>query len=249
MSEYNIIRPDVTNLPQIQTMWGQIFGDSPEEIQRFYQYFYRQDHCLVAKAGSRIVSMLHSIEYGACAQGREMKGAYLYAVATAPSFRGCGLSSALLREHIQSLKKSGFDFVFLIPETDSLYPFYARFGFRKALKRRLYVPDTSDIPSECCEDMDKLYERYLYHLASRNTYIKLDFESFALTVGYRQAALTDDGYVIYTQTDEGIDVRETMGTLPEWLKDIGKREITGMVLPLSSEFPKNCEFELANLLN
>lgn len=247
MSEYNIIVPDASDLLQMQAMWGEIFGDSPEEIQRFYQHFYRQDYCLVAKAGGQVVSMLHSIEYGACAWGRVLRGAYLYAVATSSPFRGRGLSSVLLREHAESLKKRGVDFAFLIPETESLYSFYARFGFRKALNRRLYVTD--NIPAQRCEDMDKVYERYLYHLASRDTYIKLDFRSFALTVGNRQAVLTDNGCVIYTQTDAGIDVRETIGTPPEWLRDTGKKETTGMVLPLSSGFPESCEFELANLLN
>ena len=251
MSQYAIAEPKPSDVRQMKCLWMNVFGYALDDINWFFQKLYRPERSLIAIQGDKVLSMLYSIEYSAWVDGRNYKGAYLYAVATDESFRGCGLSSRLIQAHIEQLKSNGLDFAFLIPETQSLFSFYRRWGFQDALKRRLYRIENDYVafPEKSYPDIKELYQRYLYHLSGRRTYIRMDFDSFAFTAKQREILLTDVGYVLYVHMPTGIDVRECAGDFPHWLKDTGETETTGMILPLNPKFPKNCKFELANLLN
>ena len=62
--------------------------------------------------------------------GDAVPAAYLYAVCTAPALRGRGNCRLLLQEAEQDLKRQGICAAVLVPAEESLFGFYARFGYR-----------------------------------------------------------------------------------------------------------------------
>lgn len=62
--------------------------------------------------------------------GEAVPAAYLYAVCTAPALRGRGHCRLLLQEAEQDLKRQGIRAAVLVPAEESLFGFYARFGYR-----------------------------------------------------------------------------------------------------------------------
>ena len=84
---------------------------------------YAPRHLRVKTVGGAVASMLFSIPYPIQITSGTVDARYLYAVATAPEFRGRGLARALIAEEIAR----GLP-VFLRPMQPSLFAFYARAG-------------------------------------------------------------------------------------------------------------------------
>ena len=109
---------------QILPLWSHVFGDSKEDID-FFLDNCKHKSCLGYFSDGVLVSMLFLVECSYCNQN----GAYLYAVCTDKAYRGRGCVSRL----IEKAKNTDHVFLWLIPANDSLFDFYARFGFQKKL--------------------------------------------------------------------------------------------------------------------
>lgn len=132
---------------QIVSLWAGVFGDSEEDIYFFLNNCIHKS-CLGYFKGETLVSMLFLVECSYCGK----KGAYMYAVCTQKDFRGRGYVSKL----IERSKKSGYDFLWLIPANDELFGFYERFGF----KIKLYSNGKFD--NSVVFDEDEKICEYLY---------------------------------------------------------------------------------------
>lgn len=75
--------------------------------------------------------------------GPPRRGQYLYAAGTLPVFRGLGLMGALVRRAV-----SGAAFTALLPAEESLYGYYARFGFAPALRQSRLVFSAEELERE-----------------------------------------------------------------------------------------------------
>lgn len=82
--------------------------------------------------GREIAAMASWMPVTLCANGRQYAGAYLYAVATHPDFRGQGLCSVLMAELEAALWETAMCFAALAPAEASLYDFYGKMGYEKA---------------------------------------------------------------------------------------------------------------------
>lgn len=115
----------IDDLKQIKSLWLNVFaGDDDKTVEYFYKNCVHKK-CLGAFCDDKPVSMLFLVDCCYC----EKKGAYVYAVCTLPEFRGRGISGSLI-EYSKSL---GYDFLWLIPASESLFCFYSRFGFETKL--------------------------------------------------------------------------------------------------------------------
>ncbi|MFR7483481.1 MAG: GNAT family N-acetyltransferase, partial [Eubacterium sp.] len=115
----------IDDLKQIKSLWLNVFaGDDDKTVEYFYKNCVHKK-CLGAFCDDKPVSMLFLVDCGYCGK----KGAYVYAVCTLPEFRGRGISGSLI-EYSKSL---GYDFLWLIPASESLFCFYSRFGFETKL--------------------------------------------------------------------------------------------------------------------
>lgn len=110
---------------ECRELWMEVFGDEREEVDRFLIDIHNADNLLTHSEQGRVVSMLNIVEintdYGPTA--------YLYAIATAPQWRGRGFAERLIRQAIDVSRERGYKAVMLIPSEESLVEYYKRFGF------------------------------------------------------------------------------------------------------------------------
>ena len=106
-------------------LWMEVFGDSREDVARFFIDVHKPENLLTHSEQGCVVSMLNIVEintdYGATA--------YLYAIATASEWRGRGFAEGLIRRAIAISRERGYKAVMLIPSEESLIGYYKRFGF------------------------------------------------------------------------------------------------------------------------
>lgn len=110
---------------ECRRLWVDVFGDSREEVDRFFIDIHHADNLLMHSEAGKVVSMLHIVEI-VTALGPT---AYLYAIATAPEWRGRGFAEQLITRAIDVARSRGYKAVMLIPSEESLVEYYKRFGF------------------------------------------------------------------------------------------------------------------------
>ncbi len=106
-------------------LWHEVFGDDREFIDLFMTEVYRPENMFVCEEQGRVVAMLHIVEM-ATSLGR---AGYLYAIATAADYRSRGCASRLIGQALDVMRQRGYDVAMLIPASDELKGYYARFGF------------------------------------------------------------------------------------------------------------------------
>lgn len=121
----------------LTALWQSCFGDAKAEIEAFWRL--AKPTVFLAKEDGRVASMLCAlfsplIDYG----GESHTAAYLYAVCTAPEYRGRGLCKKLFAFAEKELKNQA-DFAALVPSEASLFDFYEKLGFRTAFYHKKYT--------------------------------------------------------------------------------------------------------------
>ena len=112
-------------------LWMQVFGDSPQAVKCFFDSF-PCCRSYAAKEAGTVAAMVHAIERTLTPRH---KAAYLYAVATAPAFRGQGLCRSLMAFAEADLKARGYDCCILRPASSGLFRFYEGQGYETAFFR------------------------------------------------------------------------------------------------------------------
>ena len=106
-------------------LWQEAFGDTEEEMNRFFTTAYDPRRSRVLWQENQLAAALYWLD---CRwNGRKI--AYLYAVSTAKAFRGRGLCHALMGETLTVLREQGYAGAVLVPAEESLFAFYADMGF------------------------------------------------------------------------------------------------------------------------
>ena len=119
----------------LQSLWKLCFGDDEEVTDCFFALFPPKLHTRVMDHDGRIAAMASWLPVTLHLDGRIIPGAYIYAVATHPDFRGKGLCRSLMEELEASLRLQGMEFAALCPAEDSLYRFYGAMGYKTAFYR------------------------------------------------------------------------------------------------------------------
>ena len=117
-------------------LWQEAFGEAEKEILPFLE-FINKNMLLMAENG-KIISMLSLLKV----KIGDINGRYVYAVATDKRFRGRGYASELLQYAKQLIKENNEEFLVILPQSESLYDFYAKSGFTplrcaKRISRRI----------------------------------------------------------------------------------------------------------------
>jgi len=116
------------DIPHLQQLWVEAFGDSQETLDSFFTTGFSEDrfHCI--KENNVPVSALYWFD----CQLKGHKLAYLYAVATAKEHRGKGLAQRLMAQCHARLKELGYAGAILVPSDKTLFGFYEKMGYRTA---------------------------------------------------------------------------------------------------------------------
>lgn len=115
--------------PQLIALWKKTFGDDEDIVKRLLDEFAGEGNIYVAEStsesGKRIVAQLLTVP---CDAGGK-KGAYLYALATDPDYRGQGIMGQLMEYAQTQIASDGYSFFVLIPASRSLFDYYESHGF------------------------------------------------------------------------------------------------------------------------
>jgi predicted N-acetyltransferase YhbS len=118
--------------PQLMALWAQAFGDSPGVIQDYFANRHADENMLVYVEEKTLCGMLSMLPLTLTAGGAAYPARYVYAVATAPAFRGRGIATELLNRAHGEMARKGDQASVLVPASASLFDYYAKRGYRTA---------------------------------------------------------------------------------------------------------------------
>lgn len=118
--------PSEKQIPQLKALWKACFPDTEAFIDGFFETGFSADRCRVMTDGGSAAAAL----YWLGAEYRGQKLAYVYAVATAPQYRGRGLCRKLMEDAHAVLRSHSYGAALLMPGEPGLRQMYEKFGYR-----------------------------------------------------------------------------------------------------------------------
>ena len=129
------------DIPALREIWAEAFCDTQSEIDEFFQTLYPQAFGFCAEEDGKPVSMLFALPQTIVKGEKQIKSAYLYAVATKKEYRGRGFCRAVIACAEKDLRKRYFEAAILSPASERLADFYAEQGYtRQSSMRKVMVP-------------------------------------------------------------------------------------------------------------
>lgn len=206
--------PEPHNVLAMKKIWQACFGDTMDYIDFFFEKCFNPKHALVAYYDYKPVAMLFLLPTTLTIAQKQYQGAYVYAVATKPEYRGKGIMKRMEQKAVEVSKQAGLQFLCLVPQTKSLYKMYEKIGYKTAfyLSEKRYIPlgtpNYDQIKIEECAkdefidlrkqfigrlpssvDFDDFYQKYRYDELAYSGFQLLKAESeseVGYLVGYRE---------------------------------------------------------------
>ena len=144
-----------------KALWQEAFGESEAWLDNFFDRCFSPDRTHAIWQNGELVSALYWFD----CHLENHRLAYLYAVATAKTYRGRGLATRLMGETHQILKEKGYAGAILVPGEAELFGFYEKLGYRTATTVREFTAERGDTPIPLrkidAESYVNLRKRYL----------------------------------------------------------------------------------------
>ncbi len=109
------------DIPQLKKIWADIFNDSPEFINWFFESRFMADLCYVCEKDGEIISCLHGYPVTLNVRGVPVHAISVSGVATLPQFRGKGIMKKLLGEYLIKVKEKGYPLAVLTAVNPEIY--------------------------------------------------------------------------------------------------------------------------------
>jgi len=160
-SEDDISENDAEIKRCVMDLWQSCFSDTPEFVQFFFSRKYKRRNTLIYRNYGQVVSSLQMLPYRMVFGAQEMEMSYIAGVCTLEEQRGNGFSSNLMMEAMTTLCDRDVDIATLIPATEDLFGFYAKFGFVTVFeKKEQTISRTDFVNSKRCLSEDHLLEEW-----------------------------------------------------------------------------------------
>lgn len=191
--------------PSLRRLWAEAFGDDEEYAGLLFNEDNLPCECFAEIADGQVVSVLYLLESEIRLKGKVFCGRYLYAAATADSYRKKGLMAGLIRQAQEYVREKGLSFISLVPADEGLYGYYSRFGFEAVMSN--YRAAADDLPwREKGEEMSP--EAYF---AFRD---KLDLSGFSFSgsaLRYALSCLVYSDYEFLSNSDDSCYILSAEG--------------------------------------
>ena len=222
-------------LPFMKALWKEAFHDSDEFIDLFFSEFYKPRKAFLRYDGDDLASMLFYMDLRVKYNGRRLKCAYLYGVATKLSERRQGHFTALHNAFIEELEEKKYDIVITIPQNENLFTFYKDIGYVLPLRRCEYELETIDITPvdnleliwEKKKELHKKSRQFLSILETKEQFIesRREHRFFSWNDSYLGFYPHKDSYILYDIISE--DALHTPTKLVHYERSALIKDLTG----------------------
>ena len=137
----NISIATAYDLLKIRAIWDEMFPAEKE----YQDYIFSEiiplcTNYIIKECSGAVVSVisLMPMNFVNDIEMLQLKGWYMFGVATKSGFEGKGYASTLISHAISELQRNGYDFIFEKPVNQELINFYLKFGFTKLIKKQRY---------------------------------------------------------------------------------------------------------------
>lgn len=203
---------------KMYSLWQSCFGDDGETIDMFFKNSFSYENAVICTDKAEVVSQLFLLPEKLSLGEKEYFAYYIYAAATAESYRKQGIMGSLLEFTSALAADRKADYLFLVPATEKLFDYYEKFGFYKALYAEKTVFKLAggkplDIKSAEPSDIKKaaLKREKLLKGVNRVVWRENEIKLFSDFLGDDgKIVFGDDFYVSYSQAENGVFVTELL---------------------------------------
>lgn len=202
----------------LKELWLACFDDTPEAVDNFFRETVTCENVIATFDGDLAVGAMYLIESEISSGAEKYKAYYIYAVCTAPSYRGKGIMSHSLAFLDELASARNVDYVFLVPAEESLFAMYEKTGFKKGFFYEEKVFSGNDF---LCADENIRKLTYKQYTAFREQFFsdaplaslkEKGFNSFYSPTGDSiKCFACDSGYAVYENEDGQVTVHELFG--------------------------------------
>lgn len=203
---------------KMYSLWQSCFGDDRETIDMFFKNSFSYENAVICTDKAEVVSQLFLLPEKLSLGEKEYFAYYIYAAATAESYRKQGIMGSLLEFTSTLAADRKADYLFLVPATEKLFDYYEKFGFYKALYAEKTVFKLAggkplDIKSTEPSDIKKaaLKREKLLKGVNRVVWRENEIKLFSDFLGDDgKIVFGDDFYVSYSPAENGVFVTELL---------------------------------------
>ncbi len=203
---------------KMYSLWQSCFGDDRETIDMFFKNSFSYENAVICTDKAEVVSQLFLLPEKLSLGEKEYFAYYIYAAATAESYRKQGIMGSLLEFTSALAADRKADYLFLVPATEKLFDYYEKFGFYKALYAEKTVFKLAggkpfDIKSTEPADIKKaaLKREKLLKGVNRVVWRENEIKLFSDFLGDDgKIVFGDDFYVSYSPAESGVFVTELL---------------------------------------
>lgn len=203
---------------KMYSLWQSCFGDDNETIDMFFKNSFSYENAVICTDKAEVVSQLFLLPEKLSLGEKEYFAYYIYAAATAESYRKQGIMGSLLEFASALAADRKADYLFLVPATEKLFDYYEKFGFYKALYAEKTVFKLAggkplDIKSTEPSDIKKaaLKREKLLKGVNRVVWRENEIKLFSDFLGDDgKIVFGDDFYVSYSPAENGVFVTELL---------------------------------------
>jgi len=204
-----------SDVPFLRKLWEECFPKDVEYADFFFENIFRKPCAVVCEADGERVGMIHVFPRILSTPDGELSAKYIYGVGTTTSARGRGIAGRLLKG-----EECDCDVLLLIPQSESLFSFYEKYGFSHLAKisKEIVSPNGEILLREADYDdvgyMNSVYERSLegavFARRDADTWKLLINEYRFLGGGFK---VFDGGYCAYYEEDGKLFLTELFGSV------------------------------------
>lgn len=230
-------------------------------LEYYFSHLWKEGKTLVSEVDNKLISQIHAQEHVLCLKGKQLVVSYLLGVATHYDYRRRGIMRDLMEMTLEDCSKNH-----LLTFIEAGNPkVYEKYGFETIAYRKRYVVYAKEMlrytKTGVSQEVEVSDLANVYALFSRNfdCYYKRDVAYFqhyielaklqgAKICVHRDQHQKADGYALYYEKDEGIEIKEivylsgnillklmkyAMGYVPYLSVEVSKQERLEKIFKLS----------------
>ncbi len=180
------------DIDALKALWVECFPKDVEYSEFFFEKIYKKNCAVLFEENGEILGMIHSFPRTLMTPIGAISAKYIYGVGTTEKARGRGIAGRLLAS-----EENDCDVLLLIPQNESLFAFYEKYGFSylaKVLKREVSPNGKAEIRPATENDIAYLNEVYERELEA-SLFATRDFDTWRLLMS--EYAFFGGGFVVF----------------------------------------------------